>query len=130
MPLPHPCRPRSPHRTAPRRPCVLLHGTTDRQVTPEQADTLAAAIRSGGNGAVTVRLIPATNHLLLADTSGAPSGYGRLPSKLVGPTVLGPVVDWLVTQFDAAAIAPPARGTVPCGETGDSSRAAILRSSP
>ncbi|HEX3160353.1 MAG TPA: alpha/beta fold hydrolase [Gemmatimonadaceae bacterium] len=91
-----------------RVPVLILHGTTDKQVTPEQADTLAAAIRSGGNRAVTVRLIPATNHLFLADTSGAPSGYGRLPSKLVGPAVLGPVVEWLVTQLDAAAITPPA----------------------
>ena len=80
-------------------PVLILQGATDQQVTPEQADTLAAAFRAGGNRDVTVRVFPATNHLFLADASGAPAGYATLPTKAVRPEVLGAVADWLATRL-------------------------------
>lgn len=86
-----------------RAPVLILQGATDRQVTPEQADTLAAALRAGGDRDVTVRVFPTTDHLFLADPSGAPAGYAALPSKAVRPEVLGAVADWL-----AAHLAPGA----------------------
>ncbi|GJG85683.1 hypothetical protein tb265_08640 [Gemmatimonadetes bacterium T265] len=86
-----------------RAPVLVLQGATDRQVTPEQADTLAAALRAGGDRDVTVRVFPDTDHLFLADPSGAPAGYAALPSKAVRPEVLGAVADWL-----AARLAPDA----------------------
>jgi dipeptidyl aminopeptidase/acylaminoacyl peptidase len=89
-----------------RAPVLILQGATDRQVTPEQADTLAAAFRAGGNQAVTVRVFPATDHLLLADPSGAPAGYTALPSRAVRPEVLGAVADWVAARL---APARPAR---------------------
>ena len=82
-----------------RVPVLILQGETDQQVTPEQADTLAAAFRAGGDRDVTVRKFPATDHLFLADSVGDPSRYPILPSRTVRPEVLGAVADWLVAHL-------------------------------
>jgi dipeptidyl aminopeptidase/acylaminoacyl peptidase len=79
-----------------KQPVLILQGDTDMQVTPEQADTLAAAMRRAGNRAVTLRRFPATNHLFLADSSGAPTGYARLTATRVRREVLGTLADWVV----------------------------------
>ncbi len=79
-----------------KQPVLVLQGDTDRQVTPEQADTLGAAFRAGGNRNVTVRRFPQTNHLFLADSSGAAQGYGALKDTHVRREVLGALADWLV----------------------------------
>jgi hypothetical protein len=48
-----------------------------------------------------VRMFPATNHLFLADSSGAFADatgalrYTKLPSLHVRPEVLGTIADWL-----------------------------------
>jgi dienelactone hydrolase len=80
-------------------PVLILQGATDQQVTPEQADTLAAAFRAGGNPDVTMRKFPATDHLFLADPDGFPTGYPLLPSRMVRPEVLGTMADWLVAHL-------------------------------
>ena len=94
--------------TAARRlktPVLILQGETDRQVPPTEAKLLADAIRAGGNSDVTVRIFPATNHLFLADSSGAftdASGalrYAKLPSLHVRPEVLGAIADWLSVRL-------------------------------
>jgi pimeloyl-ACP methyl ester carboxylesterase len=82
-----------------RQPVLIVQGDTDMQVTPEQADTLAATMRTAGNRAVTLRRFPATNHLLLPDPSGAPQGYASLRDVRVRAEVLGTVADWFVTTF-------------------------------
>jgi uncharacterized protein len=79
-----------------KQPVLILQGETDQQVTPEQADSLALAMRRAGNRAVTVQRFPATNHLLLADPNGAPAGYAALTDTKVRPEVLGALADWLV----------------------------------
>ena len=79
-----------------KQPVLILQGDTDHQITPEQADTLAAAFRAGGNRAVTVKHFPATNHLMLPDPSGVASGYGGLKDTHVRREVLGALADWLV----------------------------------
>ncbi len=82
-------------------PVLIVQGETDRQVPPTEAKLLADAIRSGGNAGVTVRMFPATNHLFLADSSGAFADatgalrYRKLPSLHVRPEVLGAIADWL-----------------------------------
>jgi len=80
-----------------RAPVLILHGATDRQVTPDQAPELEAAIRAGGNRDVTVRVFPALNHLFLPDADGTadPAHYARLPEKRVPAEVLGSLADWL-----------------------------------
>ena len=82
-------------------PVLIVQGEIDRQVPPAQAQLLADAFRSGGNRDVTLRTFPATNHLFLADSSGAFADatgairYGKLPSLHVRPEVLGTIADWL-----------------------------------
>lgn len=78
-----------------RQPVLILHGNTDRQVTPEQADTLAGALRKGGNRAVTLTRFNETNHLFLRDPSGAPDGYSALTDVAVRRDVLGALADWM-----------------------------------
>jgi alpha-beta hydrolase superfamily lysophospholipase len=96
-----------------RAPVLVLQGDTDLQVTPEQADTLAATLRAAGNDRVTLRRLPRTNHLFQQDADGAPSGYGALPDRRVTRETLGVVVDWVrdVTASRAPAAPPPPAGT-------------------
>jgi hypothetical protein len=80
-----------------RQPVLILQGDTDRQVSPEQADTLAIAVRAGGNRRVTVRHFPATNHLFLPDSNGAFTRYAALKDTRVRREVLGALAEWMVT---------------------------------
>jgi uncharacterized protein len=82
-----------------KQPVLIVQGATDRQVTPEQAVELAAAFRAGGNGDVSMKPFPSTDHLFLADPVGNPSGYAALPSKNVRVEVLGTIADWLATHL-------------------------------
>ena len=84
---------------------LILQGATDRQVPVDQAEKLAALIRAGGNRDVTVRVIPATNHLFIADPTGDFNAYDKLPTNNVSASVLGPLADWLVLKLGAQAIA-------------------------
>lgn len=79
-------------------PVLILQGEQDMQVTPEQADTLAAALRRGGNGRVTVHRLRTTNHLFQRDRSGSPGGYGALPDRRVTRETLGLVTDWVLER--------------------------------
>jgi dipeptidyl aminopeptidase/acylaminoacyl peptidase len=82
-----------------KQPVLILQGNTDHQVTPEQADTLGAAFRAGGNRAVTIKHFPNTNHLFLNDPSGLFQGYAALKNTRVRPEVLGTLADWLATTL-------------------------------
>lgn len=79
-------------------PVLLLHGGNDRQVTTDQAALLAGAFMSGGDKDVTVHVFPELNHLFLVDEAGNPGGYPMLPSKSIGPDVLGMIADWIVSH--------------------------------
>jgi dienelactone hydrolase len=81
-----------------RTPTLILHGATDRQVTVEQAELLADAIRAGGNSDVTVEVFPETNHLFQHDPSGNPTGYSRLPGR-IRPEVIARLTGWLARVF-------------------------------
>jgi len=78
-----------------RVPALVLQGGNDRQISPDQAEKLAAALRAGGDKDVTVHVFPELDHLFLVDPTGDPSGYPRLPSKLIGADVLGTIADWV-----------------------------------
>ena len=84
-----------------RAPVLVLHGGTDRQVTPEQAEELGAAILAGGSTDVTVQVFPELNHLFLRDAEGTadPTHYARLPSQQVPAEVLGALADWLADRL-------------------------------
>jgi fermentation-respiration switch protein FrsA (DUF1100 family) len=83
-------------------PVLILHGETDRQVTVGQAHELAAAFRAGGNGDVTTRTFPGTNHLFLGDPDGYWGNYTRLTSGAVQREVLGVLADWLTVRMRAS----------------------------
>jgi fermentation-respiration switch protein FrsA (DUF1100 family) len=78
---------------------LLLQGETDRQVSAGQVNELSAAFRASGNRDVTVRLLPATNHLFLPDTSGDPARYASLPSGEVPRQTLGIIADWVCARL-------------------------------
>jgi pimeloyl-ACP methyl ester carboxylesterase len=80
-------------------PVLIVQGATDTQVTPDQAEELANAIRSGGNGDVTVGVIRETNHLLVHDPDGSFTNYSKLKSFDVNPPVLATITDWLGTRM-------------------------------
>ncbi len=79
-----------------KQPVLVLQGDTDLQVTREQADTIAATLRRSGNSQVALHHFPATNHLMIADSSGALSGYMLLANTRVRREVLGVLADWMV----------------------------------
>ena len=78
-----------------RVPALVLQGGKDRQINADQAVKLAAALRAGGDKDVTVHVFPELDHLFLVDPTGDPSGYPRLPSKVIGADVLGTIADWV-----------------------------------
>jgi dienelactone hydrolase len=84
---------------------LILQGATDRQVPVENAEKLAALIRSGGNKDVTVRIFPTTDHLMLEDPTGDfTDGYAHVKSNKVSPVILGALSDWLVAKIGAPTI--------------------------
>jgi uncharacterized protein len=78
-----------------RCPVLLLQGLTDRAVPPDDAGTLAAAMRAGGNQDVDVRLFEDLNHHFQADSVGATDAYDRLPTQDLAPAFLEVLSDWL-----------------------------------
>ena len=82
-----------------RMPVLIVQGATDTQVSPDQAEELATAIRAGGNRHVSVKVIPETNHLLVHDPDGSFANYSKLKSFDVSPVVLGTIADWLVERM-------------------------------
>ncbi len=79
-----------------RQPTLIVQGALDRQVSAGQADTLAAAIRQGGNGDVTARVFPHLNHLFLTSgTDGSPSEYPSLRDERVPTAVMDTIAVWL-----------------------------------
>lgn len=79
-----------------KQPVLVLQGDTDLQITKEQADTIAATLRAAGNRQVSLHHFPATNHLMLADATGALNGYALLPNTRVRREILGTLADWMV----------------------------------
>ena len=78
---------------------LIPQGETDTQVTPEQASMLSTAMREGGNGDVTVRTFPRTNHRMLEDPSGDFTVYRRLSSSRVRRDFLGVLADRMVLEL-------------------------------
>lgn len=82
-----------------RAPVAVFQGGTDKQVPPEQADSLAALFRAAGNADVTVRVFPGVNHLFVSDPSGDFLRYGLLASGAVEGSVLEVVAVWVTSRL-------------------------------
>ena len=78
---------------------LILQGATDTQVSPDQAEELAAGFQSGGNQHVSVRVLPEINHLMVHDPNGSFTEYGKLQSLSVSPVVLAEIGDWLEREL-------------------------------
>jgi alpha-beta hydrolase superfamily lysophospholipase len=86
-------------RTLASPPVLVLQGATDRQVPAEQATELADAFKSAGNRDVTLRVLPATNHLFLPDPSGDPAAYSSLSVTAIPRETLGIIADWCAARM-------------------------------
>jgi len=84
-----------------RAPTLILQGETDSQVSPDNAEKLAALIRAGGDRDVTVRMFPATDHLFVIDLDGNFQDYDQLKSHAINPAVLSAMADWLASRLNA-----------------------------
>lgn len=79
-----------------KQPVLILQGELDRQVSAGQADTLAAALRAGGNRDVTVHKFPGLNHLFLkALSDGSPAEYAAIKETTLPADVLDTLAAWL-----------------------------------
>ncbi|HXI21069.1 MAG TPA: alpha/beta fold hydrolase, partial [Gemmatimonadales bacterium] len=91
-----------PTARAVRQPSLILQGALDRQVSAGQADTLARAMKEGGNRDVTVRVFPGLNHLFLPTPGdGSPSEYPTLRQTAIPDTVLDVLTGWLRRRLGA-----------------------------
>ena len=82
-----------------RMPVLILQGSTDRAVPPEDAVLLERALREGGNRRVERHLFPGVNHHFQRDPIGAREGYDRLPTQDLAPEVLDTLCTWLRTTL-------------------------------
>ncbi|MGE0354843.1 MAG: alpha/beta hydrolase family protein [Gemmatimonadales bacterium] len=77
-------------------PVLILQGALDKQVSPGQADTLATAIRAGGDRDVTEIVYPGLNHLFLPTAGeGWPSEYPALKTVALPQKLLNDIAGWL-----------------------------------
>src|SRR5437764_4969511 len=86
-----------------RQPILLLQGSLDHQITPEQATMLEQAAREGGNKDVTKQIFPNLNHLFLPAKTGTVDEYSSLATSAIGDEVLKIMGDWLVIKLKVKA---------------------------
>ncbi len=76
-------------------PVLALFGGKDKQVaTAPNQKAIAAALASGGNTALTVKVFPDANHLYQQAITGSPSEYATLEKEFV-PGLLDYVTEWI-----------------------------------
>ncbi|HSW28529.1 MAG TPA: alpha/beta hydrolase [Longimicrobiales bacterium] len=82
-----------------RVPVLALNGSLDLQV-PAEANLreVGEALRRGGNGDVTTRLLPGLNHLFQTARTGGPSEYATI-TETMSPTALEAVSSWILERF-------------------------------
>lgn len=82
------------------QPVLILQGALDRQVTADQAEMLATAIREGGNDDVEVEVYEELNHLFLVSRmDGAPAEYLTLEDVDIPDYVLDRMASWLAVRL-------------------------------
>lgn len=79
-------------------PVLALYGALDLQVSPEQnVSPLREALKRGGNGDVTIRVLPGGNHLFQQAKTGSPSEYSSL-EKAFMPGFLETLSEWILAR--------------------------------
>ena len=80
------------------QPILILHGTLDTEMAPQNADRLEALALGRKRKAAPLTkkvLIPGVNHLLVPATTGEVAEYASLPVKTISPVVATSLVEWL-----------------------------------
>ncbi len=80
------------------QPILLLQGSLDTQVPPDQADKLEAlanARRAGPAAATRKVVVPGVNHLLVPARTGEVEEYASLPVKTVSAEITDALISWL-----------------------------------
>lgn len=81
-----------------RCPVLALDGSKDVQVPPaEDLAAIGSALKSGGNGNVTIKEFPNLNHLFQTCTTGSPLEYAKI-SETMAPVALTTISDWISAQ--------------------------------
>lgn len=76
-------------------PVLALNGSLDLQVPAEvNLEAIEAALREGGNDAVTTRELPGLNHLFQTATTGHVAEYGQI-TETFAPAALEVISDWV-----------------------------------
>jgi len=89
-----------PTLTRVRVPVLVLNGSKDLQVDAESnVPAVTKALRSNGNRAVTVKVLPNLNHLFQWTATGSPAEYSTIETTL-DPSFLKVVGEW----FDAVVV--------------------------
>ena len=79
-----------------KQPILIIQGDLDKQVFPQDADTLAELARARKKAApVELLHLPGINHLLVPAATGEASEYADLKDKTVTPAVGKAIADWL-----------------------------------
>ena len=81
-------------------PVLILQGTTDKNVPPEDAKKLKTAFEQAGNSDVTLQMFENINHIFVKDKNGYPQNYHNLESFQVAPEVMQAIVAWFVDHTD------------------------------
>jgi pimeloyl-ACP methyl ester carboxylesterase len=80
------------------QPILLLQGSLDTQVPPDQADkleVLANARRAGQSATIRKVVVPGVNHLLVPARTGEVEEYASLSVKTVSPEITDALIAWL-----------------------------------
>jgi pimeloyl-ACP methyl ester carboxylesterase len=79
-------------------PVLALNGEHDLQVAwKENLDLIAAALKAGGNGDVTIKAFPKLNHLFQTSPTGLLSEYNKI-EETISPEVLKTISDWILSR--------------------------------
>ena len=83
------------------QPILILQGSLDTQVPPDNADKLEALGKARRKSSVEVVKVAGVNHLLVPAKTGEVDEYPSLGNASVSPEVTGALASWLKKTFAA-----------------------------
>ena len=78
-------------------PVLVLNGDKDLQVVTKNVKAVEQALQSGGNKAVTTRVLPGLNHLFQTTQTGLPAEYGTI-EETFSPKALDIIGEWITAR--------------------------------
>lgn len=80
-----------------RSPILVLNGSLDHQVPPENLAAIVASVRKGNNGRVESAVLPSLNHLFQTAKTGSESEY-RVIEQTIAPVALERITRFALAQ--------------------------------